>query len=90
MRELSNFCRQYWNLDTGLEIEDLPADSAAQTYGLLSGDILLKLNGTVLTDCDLYHTLLLQLSENSSATLEVFRAGKIFTVTLPVGGNPEA
>ena len=90
VRELSNFCRQYWNLDTGLEIEDLPADSAAQTYGLLSGDILLKLNGTVLTDCDLYHTLLLQLSENSSATLEVFRAGKIFTVTLPVGGNPEA
>lgn len=90
VRELSNFCRQYWNLETGLEIENLPVDGYLETYGLLSGDILLKLNGQLLTDCDLYHALLLQLPADGSATLEVFRAGNIFTVTLPVGGNPEA
>ena len=84
VRELSNFCRQYWNLETGLEIENLPEDGAAQTYGLLSGDILLKLNGIVLTDCTQYYQLLLNLPKDGSATLEVFRAGKIFTVTLPM------
>ena len=84
VRELSNFCRQYWNLDTGLEIENLPEDSTAQNCGLLSGDILLKLNGIVLTDCTQYYQLLLNLPKDGSATLEVFRAGKIFTVTLPV------
>ena len=84
VRELSNFCRQYWNLDTGLEIENLPEDSTAQNCGLLSGDILLKLNGIVLTDCTQYYQLLLNLPKDGSATLEVFRAGKIFTVTLPM------
>ena len=84
VRELSNFCRQYWNLDTGLEIENLPEDSTAQNCGLLSGDILLKLNGIVLTDCTQYYQLLLNLPKDGNATLEVFRAGKIFTVTLPM------
>lgn len=85
--ELSNFCRQYWVLDSGLEVTSVTEGSAAQENGLLSGDILLTLNGTALTTRQQLFEALLN-AESGSVTLEVFRAGQQFTVTLPVTQTP--
>lgn len=79
---LSNFCRKYWNLEQGLEVTD------AQTEGLLAGDILLKANGDPLQDSSQLYRLLLAAQPGDSVTLEIFRAGQYFTVTVPVITNP--
>lgn len=88
VKDLSNFCRQYWKLDSGLEIAGLLPEGAAQEQGLLSGDILLKLNGLPMTHRSRFFEILQSLPTGQSVTLEVFRAGQSFTVTLPVIENP--
>lgn len=86
--ELSNFCRQYWSLDHGLEVTSVTEGSAAQENSLLEGDILLCLNGTALSTRQQLFTALLEAAPGDNVILEVFRAGQIFTVTLPVTENP--
>ncbi len=82
-REISNFCRQYWNLSSGLEVTALEGSS-----GLLEGDILLAVDGVLLTtQTQLYDALRLA-PIGSSLTLEVFRAGQRLTLTLPVTQTP--
>lgn len=88
VKDLSNFCRQYWKLDSGLEIAALLPEGAAQEQGLLSGDILLKLNGVAMSHRSRLFEILQSLPVGQSVTLEVFRAGQVFTVTLPVTQNP--
>ncbi len=79
LQTLSSFFRQYWGLSGGLEI--IALDSAVEELGLRQGDILLRLNGRVLTDMQQLHKVLLY---SQSLELEVFRAGQCFAVTLPV------
>lgn len=82
VRLLSNFYRQYWNLEGGLEVIE------AQAEGLLAGDILLKVNGQSLDSCAQLHRLLLTAQPGDSVTLEIFRAGQRFTVEIPVTQQP--
>lgn len=82
VRLLSNFYRQYWGLEGGLEVIE------SQANGLLSGDILLSANGQSLTHCSQLHRLLLETQPGDSISLEVFRAGRRFTVELPVTQQP--
>ena len=86
--DLSNFCRQYWNLEHGLEVAAVTEGSAAWESGLLEGDILRSLNGRKLTDSSQFFELLLNIPAGHAVTLEVFRAGVVFTITLPVTTNP--
>lgn len=88
VKELSNFCRQYWNLNHGLEVASVTEGSAARESGLLSGDILLTLNGQNLTGRSRLCEILLDVPAGGSVTLEVFRAGQTFTVTIPVTESP--
>ena len=60
----------------------------SQANGLLSGDILLSANGQSLTHCSQLHRLLLETQPGDSISLEVFRAGRRFTVELPVTQQP--
>lgn len=83
VRELSNFCRQYWNLTGGLEITGL-TDTTAQAEGLLEGDILLSINGVAINGLHQFYADLLSAQAGESFEMEVFRAGQRFTVTLPV------
>lgn len=82
VQAMSNFCRQYWGLEHGVEI------TAAQVEGLLPGDILLNVNGQQLTTCHQLHRLLLDTQPGETVRLEIFRAGQRFTITIPVTTNP--
>lgn len=82
VRAMSHFTRQYWNLDHGIEI------LSSRTDSLLSGDILLRMNGHALTTCHQLHRLLLDVVPGTEVELEVFRAGQRLTVTVPVTTNP--
>jgi serine protease Do len=84
VQTLSTFCREYWDLTYGLEILSLETGGAAEKAGLLEGDILLSLEGEALTQLQQLHEALLLAQPGQEMTMEVFRAGKIFTVTLPV------
>ena len=84
--QLSNFSRQYWNLSGGLQIKRIVANSAAEEAGLLQGDILLSADGVELSTCQQFYDLLR--SGKESVTLEIFRAGQLSTVTLPIDRNP--
>lgn len=84
VEELSGFCRRYWGLAHGLEVASVTEGSAAGENGLLEGDILLTLNGAALTTRQQLFAALLQRAPGDSVTLEVFRAGRRFTVTLPI------
>ncbi len=87
-RELSSFFRQYWNLSGGLEITTLLEGAAAQNAGLMKGDILLRINGKLLTELSQLHGALCAAEAGQTLQLEIFRAGQHFTVTLPVKQHP--
>lgn len=82
VRAMSNFCREYWDLECGVEIAETQAE------GLLSGDILLCFNGREMTTCHQLHQMLQTMQSGEEVQLKVFRAGQTFTVTLPVTVNP--
>ena len=85
VRQLSNFSRQYWNLSGGLQITGVAAGSAAEA-ALLQGDILLSADGVEMNTCQQFFDLLR--SGKERITLEVFRAGLVYHVTLPVEKIP--
>lgn len=82
VRAMSNFCREYWDLKCGVEITE------TQVEGLLSGDILLCLNGREMTTCHQLHQMLQTMQPGEEVQLKIFRAGQTFTVTIPVTVNP--
>lgn len=88
LKNLSNFCRQYWGLTRGLEVTAVADTGAAWQQGLLSGDILLELNGQVLTTPEQLYAVLLEKAPGEEVTLRVFRAGQQFTVKVPVTYTP--
>ena len=83
--QLSNFSRQYWNLSGGLQITGVAAGSAAEA-ALLQGDIILSADGVEMNTCQQFFDLLR--SGKERITLEVFRAGLVYHVTLPVEKIP--
>lgn len=84
--QLSNFSRQYWNLSGGLQITGVAAGSAAEEAALLQGDIILSADGVEMNTCQQFFDLLR--SGKERITLEVFRAGLVYHVTLPVEKIP--
>lgn len=84
--QLSNFSRQYWNLSGGLQITGVAAGSVAEEAALLQGDIILSADGVEMNTCQQFFDLLR--SGKERITLEVFRAGLVYHVTLPVEKIP--
>lgn len=82
VRAMSHFCREYWDLEHGVEIVE------SQVDGLFAGDILLGINGQRLIACHQLHQLLMDAQPGQQVRLEIFRAGVVFTITLPVMTNP--
>ena len=82
VRAMSNFCREYWDLSYGVEITETEINK------LLAGDILLSINGQQITTCHQVHHALMDKEIGQQVTLEIFRAGKTFALTLPVIENP--
>lgn len=88
MQNLSAFGRKYWKLSHGVEITALEENSPAEAAGLMEGDILLTVDGNPITDLYRLYAAMRSAGAGERLTLEVFRAGKTFAVTLPVTANP--
>lgn len=82
VQAMSNFSRQYWSLEYGVEI------IWTSNPLLMEGDILLSINGQPLHTCHQLHRLLLDMVPGDSVQLEIFRAGRRLTVTVAVQQLP--
>jgi serine protease Do len=71
----------------GLRITKVGRKSPAETAGLKSGDILLKLNATILDSREHMQTLLKEMCADDEITLETTRNGKPKTYTLELGAR---
>ena len=81
---ISRLYQHYWDLPGGLLVTILDETCSASASGLLDGDILLALDGVVLSSrADLYATLY-NAQVGDQLTAAVFRDGKKFTLTLTV------
>lgn len=84
---ISPVYQHYWNLPGGLLVTQLDADSPAAVQGLQEGDILLTLDGIVLTSrADLYSVLYAS-QVGDTLTAAIFRDGRKFTIDLTVCSN---
>ena len=81
---ISLLYQHYWDLPGGLLVTQLDADGLAAEHGLQEGDILLTLDGVVLTSrSDLYSALYAaQIGDELIAA--IFRDGRKFTINLIV------
>jgi serine protease Do len=81
---------QSFGLDTaeGILVSEVQAGSPAEKSGVKQGDVILKLNGTVLRDvADLRNRVAL-LTPESDAELDMVRDGKNTTITVKIGERP--
>lgn len=69
----------------GLRVTKVGSKSPAEVAGIKEGDVLLKLNGTVLEKRDQMQDLLKEMSAGDELTLDAERAGKPKTFTLELG-----
>ena len=71
--------------DGGLRVTKIGKDSPALQAGVREGDVLLKLNGTVLTKRAQLQDLLKDMAAGDELTLELERDGKPQTLTFNLG-----
>lgn len=83
VEQISNFCKEYWNLSAGLQVSRMLPGGTAENAGLLEGDILLNMDGVKLTTRQQFYDLLLS-SQGKTVVLDVFRAGQHLTLQLSI------
>jgi serine protease Do len=74
---------------TGVLIADVQKEGPADKAGLLSGDIIIELNGKKIVDQSSFRRTISTITPNQKAKLLIFRDGKTKTVTVTVEVLPE-
>jgi len=74
---------------TGVLIADVQKDGPADKAGLLSGDIIMELNGKKIVDQSSFRRTISTITPNQKAKLLIFRDGKTKTITVTVEVLPE-
>lgn len=74
---------------TGVLIADVQKDGPADKAGLLSGDIIVELNGKKIVDQATFRRTISTITPNQKAKLLIFRDGKTKTITVTVEALPE-
>lgn len=81
---ISRFYQSYYGLPTGAYITGVRAGSDAEAKGLIEGDILLSLNGSVILDQDDLTQVLYSCQVGDVLEAVVFRGNKRYTLELTV------
>lgn len=71
--------------DNGVLIGDVAPNGPAEKAGLQSGDIVISLNGQTMRNASQLRNTVAAMRPGKTATLEVFRDGKVITVAVEVG-----
>ena len=74
---------------TGVLIADVQKDGPADKAGLLSGDIIMELNGKKVEDPAIFRRTISTIAPAQKAKLLIFRDGKTKTITVTVAVLPE-
>ncbi len=73
LREMNRDLAEYFQVDSGLLVTDVAEGSPAETAGLLSGDVLRSVNGTVVATVDQFREIMSR--PVSGRTIDVIRRG---------------
>jgi len=84
-RDISYYYQKFYHLPAGVLITEVLRGGSAQSAGLRTGDIILGLNDTRITDMDTLTTALYACAAGESVTLTIYRAGTQQSVTLTLG-----
>lgn len=83
--EISSIYQFYYRLPKGLLITEVAADSSAALAGIQAGDILVSLDGTVITSSDILQQFLYGHQPGDTLQAIIYRSGKQYAVTITVG-----
>lgn len=84
-QSLSQRCRNYYDLPQGIYLTQVDSSSVFYTQGIRPGDIVLKLNGSPVTDPQQLQTMVFQVSQGHTVELQVYRLGKQHTIQVSLG-----
>lgn len=87
-QEVSGQLARYFKLseDAGILVSEVEADGPAAKAGLKAGDVILKFNGSAVTDSRSFREQVRKADAGSEATLTVSREGRSLDLTVKLGG----
>ena len=80
--EIPEYAREYFEIPTGLYVDDVRDTSDAAAKGIAKGDIITAINGAAVTDLAGFSAVLDRYGVGESVTLTVFRSGESFDVVV--------
>lgn len=86
VKTLSAFDRNFYHLPQGVYITKVAPGSSAASQGVLTGDILISVESTPITDADALDNYLSGCSPEQYLKAVIFRGGRLYTVILTTGG----
>jgi serine protease Do len=91
-QEVSGQLARYFKLneDAGILVSEVDADGPAAKAGLKAGDVILKFNGSAVTDSRTFREQVRKAEPGSDATLTVSREGRSLDLTVKLGGTAPA
>lgn len=89
--EISPFYQRYYRFPQGLYITQVTENSAADTLGLQTGDILISINGNPVTTPAELQSILNVCSSGDTMQIVIYRAGQQYSLQLTLGesGNTD-
>lgn len=92
IQELNQSLAESFGLDNpqGALVGAVPADGPAMKAGILSGDVILQLNGRKILNSSELPPLVADLKPGTEAVLGIWRAGKNLDISVQVGETPQS
>ena len=75
------------NLPAGIIVKSVTSNGPAYRAGLQSGDIIVSLNETDITDVETFTSVLAKCTPGASVAIKIYRSGKYYTGTVTIGSN---
>jgi serine protease Do len=90
-QDLTDGLAQQFNLpdQNGALVGDVQPNSPAEKAGIKDGDVILSVNGKIITGADQLKVIVSQLDPGSNATLKIVRDGASKIIVIPLGTLPE-
>jgi serine protease Do len=73
----------------GLKVKKVGRESPAEEAGIEVGDVLLKMDGEVLEDREVFKNLMMEKAPDDRVAFEMLKKGKIKTLTLRLGDRDD-
>src|SRR3972149_10057908 len=72
--------QEKWKIDSGVVVDEVLPDSAAEEAGIQKGDIILRVDGNEVSDASDLRKILKNMEEPKKLTIELLRDGKTLTL----------